>query len=212
MKIDRHELRADTMVEGADDTAERIERLKTEMRDMEREYEREREELAGAGSLVSARSVSSDIEHEERVNVHERISSVRQAISDLKEERSRLGIGQEGVDRRFFQRFTSQAGEKPTGQDARAEEREQGKARHCELREEPQFARVGEDDGQREPVTVPLSAESSYLRYSVKQNFSSIARHHKEVAHELSNSSAQFGVRTSSAYILNSTLYSVCIQ
>ena len=200
------------MGDDADDTAERIVRLKTEMRDMEREYEREREELAGAGRLVSARSVSSDIEHEEHVNVHERISSVRQAISDLKEEQSRLGIGLEGVDRRALQRFTSQAGEKPTGQDARAEEREPGKARHCARREEPQFARVGEDDGQREPVTAPLSAESSYLRYSVKQNLSSIARHHKEVAHVLNNSSAQSGVRTSSAYILKSTLYSFCIQ
>jgi hypothetical protein len=45
--------------EDADDTALRIARLKTEMRDLGREYEREQEEpaeLSGAGSLFGARS------------------------------------------------------------------------------------------------------------------------------------------------------------
>ena len=45
--------------EDTDDTAARTARLKTEMRDLGREYEREQEELAelaGAGSLVGARS------------------------------------------------------------------------------------------------------------------------------------------------------------
>ena len=54
--------------EDANDTAARIARLKKEMRDLGREYEREQEELAelaGTGSLLGARSQQEHTTHKD---------------------------------------------------------------------------------------------------------------------------------------------------
>ena len=191
--------------EAGDDVAARIARLKTEMLDLDREYEREREELAGGTAGLASAPASSRPEHESEDTpvssdvVHERISSMRQALSNLKDERSRLGIGLEGGDRRSLHKFAAgaQADEEPAGHDASGAGRE------------PVMELAGAGDGRRELTATLLSAESSYLRYSVNQNVSSMTRHHREVTRVLNSAGGQPVARSSSASLRGLTSSSI---
>jgi hypothetical protein len=174
---------ADAFEDG--EAGERMRQLKKELRDLDLDYEREREELAsgpvsasgtecvpavgakrydGAVALLASEPLTKEV-------VQERISSVQQAIAGLREERSRLGIGVDSADR------------KSLGISVRADG--EGGVQATEQTSE----QTSVDSEERHHV----EAHSSYLRYTVKSNLASITRHHKEVAERLESVGAGRG-------------------
>jgi hypothetical protein len=159
------------MEDHEDDTAARISRLNLELRDLDIEHERERQELLASCALPSEESVA-----------HFRTSSKRSTASLEDNQEGPSSVGQASANPREESLPLTSLGipEKPLvaaaktgGEESKSENG--GHSPEAKGKEAEQSVKVKAD-------LSALTAESSYLRYVVQNNEANMARNHKEVA------------------------------
>jgi len=157
--------------EEKEDLETRMQALKAEMRDLDLEHEREREELASGtcSSGPDAADVAREAARSDTNDavVQERIDSVRTAIDDLRDRSSQLGLSDIGLEQAAGSSLAIGAGSGPPDDNIIKNE---GKNPGSVLAE-----------GKNATISASLSAESSYLRYTVNLNATNMTRHHPEV-------------------------------